>query len=473
MRKKKIKPVITDVAFTGYAALGKAIARPEGKVLFADGVVPGDVADIQITKNKKDWAEGRLVQLKQESTDRIPPLCKHFGTCGGCQWQMLPYSKQLAYKQTEAEGLFRKQKIEAPVLPIIGSDLSYEYRNKLEFTFSDREFLTQEDFKSGVKAGDALGYHISGFYDKVLNITECHLMNPVNDRIRNGLRDFAVRNKMPFYNVKIHEGWLRNMVIRYSTLGQCMVNIVISKKHQEWQQQIEDFLHSQFPEITTLLFTENTKLNDSLYDLEPEIAYGPGVIYEQLGALQFKISPQSFFQTNSFQARKLYDVVKNFARLQGTETVYDLYCGTGSIGLYLADNARQIIGVETIPNAIKDAEENASLNHISHARFFTGDVIRVCNDGFFKAHGKPDLVIVDPPRAGLHESLINQLLAIQAPRIVYVSCNIGTQARDLQLLDKKYDAVHLQPVDMFPQTYHIECVAELTLKARDTLSEMP
>ncbi|MCO6497232.1 MAG: 23S rRNA (uracil(1939)-C(5))-methyltransferase RlmD [Chitinophagaceae bacterium] len=465
MRKKKNKPVLTDVTFTGYAALGKAIARPEGKVLFADGVVPGDVADIQIKKDKKDWAEGTPVRIKQPSPDRIKPVCKHFGTCGGCQWQMLPYSKQLEYKQQETEGFFKKSKIDAPVLPIIGGEHSYQYRNKLEFTFSNREFLTTEDFQSGVIAGDALGYHIAGLYDKVLNITECHLMHPLNDRIRNAVRAFAIQNEMPFYNVKIHEGWLRNMVIRYTTLDQCMVNIIIKKKHPEWKKKLTNFLAEQFPEINTLLFTENPKMNDSIYDLSPETAYGSGFIYEQLGNLQFKISPKSFFQTNSYQAKKLYDVAKGFAGLTGRETVYDLYCGTGSIGLYMADKAQKIIGVETIEEAIEDAKENAALNNINHARFFSGDVIKVCTPKFFNEHGSPDVIITDPPRAGMHEALVQQLLEIEAPRIVYVSCNISTQARDLKLLEEKYEIVRLQPVDMFPQTYHIECVAELILKA--------
>lgn len=464
MRKKKNKPVITDAAFTEYASLGKAIARPEGKVLFAEGVVPGDVADIQVTRSKKDWAEGRVVQIKKYSSDRIDPVCKHFGICGGCKWQMLPYEKQLDYKQKEAEGYFRKEKINSPVLPIIGSDRSYQYRNKLEFTFSEREYLPPAAFHSGVIAGKALGYHISNFFDKVINITECHLMDEVNDNIRNAIRELALTNEIPFYNVRTHEGWLRNMVIRYSTLKECMVNIIVKTALPAWQTLIADFLKNNFPEITTLLFTINPKLNDSIYDLTPETVYGNGFIYEQLGDLRFKISPQSFFQTNTYQAKKLYDVVEQYAALKGTETVYDLYCGTGSIGLYLAGKAKKIIGVETLENAVTDARENAQTNRITHAAFYAGDVIDICTDSFFEKHGKADVVVVDPPRAGLHADLAAKLLTIEAPKIVYVSCNITTQARDLKLLEEKYEVNQLQPVDMFPQTHHIECVAALTLR---------
>lgn len=447
--------------FTDYAGLGKALARPEGKVLFASGVVPGDVADVLITKSKKDWAEGRVIAIKEFSKDRIKPVCKHFGVCGGCQWQMLPYEKQLEYKEQEAANTFRKAGISAPVMHIIGSDKEYRYRNKLEFAFSNKEYLPPEKFKAGVVAGNALGYHMAGLFDKVLNITECHLMDTINDDIRNQFRDFALKQKYTFYNIRTHEGWLRNMIVRYTTTGECMVNLVVSHQDVDALSSIKEFFSVVLPRVTTLLFTINSKLNDTIYDLDSEVAYGPGYIFENLGDLKFKISPKSFFQTNTLQAKKLYDVAKDFAQLSGQEVVYDLYCGTGSIGLYLHNSARKIIGVETVEDAVKDARENASINGVNNVEFFCGDVIKVCDDDFFSRNGHPDVVILDPPRAGLHGKLIEKLLAIVPKKIVYVSCNIATQARDINLLKEKYSIRRLQPVDMFPQTYHIECVAEL------------
>lgn len=463
MRKKKKKQIIEDVQFTNYAALGRALARPEGKVLFADGVVPGDVADVLVTKSKKDWAEGRIVHIKKYSDDRITPICKHFGVCGGCQWQMLPYEKQLQYKEQEARDMFRKAGIDAEVLPIIGSSETYRYRNKLEFAFSNKEYLTTDRFNAGEPMGNALGYHISGLFDKVLDITECHLMDPINDAIRNGMRQLALENNYAFYDIRNHQGWLRNMTIRYSTINECMINVIIAYRDEAAQKNITNFLITSFPQITTLLFTINPKLNDTIYDLQPEIAYGTGFIYEKLGSLKFKISPKSFFQTNTRQAVRLYDITKEFAALTGHETVYDLYCGTGSIGLYLCDMAKKVIGVEAIEDAVTDAKENAAINGVGNAEFYCGDVIKICNDEFFTKHGKPDVMIVDPPRAGLHEKLVDKLLEIAPKRIVYVSCNMATQSRDLNLMKGKYSIKSLQPVDMFPQTYHIECVAELTL----------
>lgn len=462
MARKRKEKILHDVVVTGFAALGKALAKPEGKALFIKGAIPGDVVDVLIYRSKRDWAEGRVIEIKKPSPDRIQPVCKHFGICGGCQWQMLPYAKQLEYKEQEVRDTFHKMGLEVPVLPIIGSDKSYKYRNKLEFTFSDREFLPSDRFQAGEKAEVALGYHMPKHFDKILNITECHLMNEINDRIRNEIREFAINKGYPFYNVRTHEGWLRNMMIRYTTLQQCMINIVIAYEDADKQQEITSFLSSGFPEINTLLFTINPKLNDSIYDLTPKAAYGDGYIYEQLGRLKFKISPKSFFQTNTEQAVKLYDVAKQFARLTGGETVYDLYCGTGSIGMYLGDEAKKIVGVEVIEDAVTDAKENAQLNNVDNAVFFCGDVIKVCNDTFFEQHGRPDVVVVDPPRAGMHPDLVQQLMEIAPEKIVYVSCNIATQSRDLNLLKEKYEINQLQPVDMFPQTYHIECVAELT-----------
>jgi len=461
---KKSNKVLTDVEFTSYAALGKAIARPEGKVLFVKGVVPGDVADILVTKEKKDYAEGRVLQIKKFSGERVLPFCQHFGVCGGCTWQMLPYPKQLEYKEQEVRNTFKKSGIAAEVLPIIGSDKDREYRNKLEFSFSNKEYVVRAESPEGnINPKNAVGYHVAGVFDKVLDIHNCHLMENINNEIRNSLRNFALEKKYEFYDIRNHTGWLRNMIVRYSTLGECLVNIVVAHKDINAQNEIKDFLIQKVQGITTLLFTINPKFNSTIYDLEPEVFYGPGFIYEQLGKMKFMISPKSFFQTNTRQAEKLYQVTRDFAFLKGNEIVYDLYCGTGSIGLFISENTKKIIGVELIDDAVKDAKKNAEINDVKNAEFFTGDVIKICNDSFFEKHGHPDTVIVDPPRSGLHPKLVSKLLEIGAPQIVYVSCNIATQTRDLNLLADKYTIKKLQPVDMFPQTYHIECVALLEL----------
>lgn len=459
MRKKKNK-ILNDVEFTTYGALGKVIARPEGKVLFAEGAIPGDVANVLVTKDKKDYAEGRILEIKKFSEDRIQPFCKHFGVCGGCKWQMLPYAKQLKYKGEEVASTFRKTGIHSEVSPIIGCSMDRAYRNKLEFSFSNKEFLPRNEFlEANAVHKNALGYHIPGLFDKVLDIQNCHLMHDINNEIRNAIRTFALEKQFEFYDIRNHTGWLRNLIIRYSTLKECMVNIVVAYEDRHAQNEIKDFLIQKVYGITTLLFTINPKLNSSIYDLEPEVCYGQGFIHEKLGNMKFKISPKSFFQTNTMQAEKLYEVTKDFSNLSGKETVYDLYCGTGSIGLFVAENAKKVIGVELIDDAVKDAKMNARINEVKNAEFFSGDVIRICNDDFFAKYGNPDVIIVDPPRAGLHEKLVTKLLEIAAPRIVYVSCNIATQARDLNLLAEKYTIRNLQPVDMFPQTHHIECVA--------------
>lgn len=463
MRKKN--QIITDVEFIAYGALGKAIARPDGKVLFAEGVVPGDVADVLLTKSKKDWAEGRILQIKKYAEERVTPFCPHFGICGGCKWQMLPYRQQLKYKEQETIDTFRKAHIQGTVLPIVGSDSDREYRNKLEFSFSNKEFIPPENFVKGTsEKGNALGYHVPRLFDKVIDIKTCYLMDDINNEIRNSLRDFALEKGYAFYDLKTHEGWMRNLIIRYTTLNECLVNIVVAYEDKPTQETIKNFLIQKVPGITTLLFTINPKLNASIYDLEPVTFFGRGFIHEQLGELKFKISPKSFFQTNSYQAKKLYDITREFASLTGEEVVYDLYCGTGTIGLYLAGNAKKIIGVEAVEDAIADAKYNASLNQILHASFFAGDVISVCSENFFLENGKPGVIVLDPPRAGLHEKLTKMLLSVRSERMVYVSCNIATQSRDLNLLSENYEIRRLQPVDMFPQTHHIECVAELVLK---------
>lgn len=451
-----------------YAAEGKALAKLDGKVIFISGAVPGDVADVLLVKNKKDWAEGRVLKIKQLSEERVEPFCKHFGICGGCKWQMLPYAKQLQYKQQEVEqNLRRIGKVDMPaILPIVGADDTVHYRNKLEFTFSNKRYLTNDEIGQTdiTMQQNALGFHVPRIFDKVIDIEECYLMDDVNNRIRNTIRAFALENNFTFYDIRQHTGWLRNIIVRLCTTGGLMVNICLNHDEEADRKKLFDHLLKQVPEITTLLYTINPKWNDSIYDLTPQVYFGKGYVTEKLEDFEFKISPKSFFQTNTKQAEKLYTITREFAGLTGNETVYDLYCGTGSIGIFLSKNAKKIIGVEVIEDAIADAKENAALNNIEHAEFFAGDVIKICNDDFFAKHGKPDVIITDPPRAGMHEKLVNKLLEMAAPKIVYVSCNTATQARDLGLLSEKYTIEKIQPVDMFPHTHHIECVVLMQLR---------
>ena len=469
MRKQNKRITVENIAITDYAAQGKAIARLDGKVIFTEGAVPGDVVDLLLTKNKKDFAEARVLKIITPSADRVTPFCMHFSVCGGCKWQMLPYEKQLQYKQQEAEqNLARIGKITGVVMmPIIGADEQVYYRNKLEFTFSNKRYRTQDEItqEEVVPLQNSLGFHAPRVFDKTINIFECFLMDEVNNRIRNGMREIATENNYSFYDIKEHTGWLRNLIVRFCTTGELMVNLCINYKDEENTKIVMDALLAKVPEITTLLYTINPKWNDTIYDLSPQVYFGKGYVTEKLENFKFIISPKSFFQTNTKQAEKLYSVARDFAALTGKEVVYDLYCGTGSIGIFVSPLAKKIIGVELIEDAIEDAKKNAANNNIEHAAFFAGDVIKICNDAFFAAHGRADVVITDPPRAGMHEKLINKLLEIAAPVIVYVSCNTATMARDIFLLSEKYSVEKTQPVDMFPHTHHIECVAKLILKA--------
>lgn len=466
MRKKKF--VVKDLTITDYASEGKSLGRIEGKVIFVEGAVPGDVADIFITKNKKDWAEGKAIRFTGYSKERIEPFCIHFGVCGGCKWQMLPYEKQLQYKQQEAGEIIKRiGKIELPeILPIIGSHNTIHYRNKLEFTFSNRRYLTNAEINKSEKIPqeNALGYHAPGIFDKIIDIQECWLMDDINNLIRNTIRAYAVENNLSYYDIREHKGFLRNIIIRDCNTEELMINFVFGNDNREEIKKLLDHLLQKIPSITTLLYTINQKWNDSIYDLDPQVYFGKGYITEMLGEFKFKISPKSFFQTNTKQAEQLYGIAKSFAALTGNEIVYDLYCGTGSIGIFLSKQVKKVIGVDVIEESIKDAKENAVLNNIEHANFFTGDVIEICNEAFFTEHGKPDVIITDPPRAGMHGKLITKLLEISAPKIVYISCNVATQARDINLLSEKYKVEKIQPLDMFPHTHHIECVVILQLK---------
>jgi 23S rRNA (uracil1939-C5)-methyltransferase len=468
VRKKK-SIVLERILVEDYAAEGKSLARQEGKVIFIENAVPGDVVTVRLTKNKKDWAEGYPLIFESYSAERTQPFCQHFGICGGCQWQMLPYKKQLHYKQQQVQdNLKRIGKVALPeMLPIIGAEQDRFYRNKLEYTFSTKEYLPAGSFDREDKDRsyrNVVGFHAKGFFDKVVDIQKCWLQNDLTNQVRNAIRKFAADHQLSFYDIREHRGLLRTMQVRICTTGEVMVNIVFGEEQKKKQDALLSFLVTEFPSITTLLYTINLKKNDSLHDLEPQVYTGKGYVLESLEHFQFKIGPKSFFQTNTRQGERLYQVIRDFAGLNGTQTVYDLYCGTGSIGIFCSKGAKKIIGVEMIEAAIADAKENAVLNGIDHAHFFSGDVIDVCTDDFFIAHGRPDVIITDPPRAGMHEKLVRKILEMEAPTVVYVSCNPATQARDLSLLDEKYQVTAIQPVDMFPHTHHIENVVQLKLK---------
>ncbi len=470
MRKSKPAIILEKVLIEDYAAEGKSLARVDGKVIFVEGAVPGDVVDIQLQKNKTDWAEGFAKKFHSYSENRVQPFCSHFGVCGGCQWQMLPYAQQLVYKQQQVvDNLTRIAKIPLPVIPaILGAKQTEGYRNKVEYTFATEIYMSFEAFRAMKASGEEQvkspgdgGFHARGFFEKIVPIDTCYLQEEPTNLMRKAVVQFALDNKMPFYNIKQHQGWLRNMFVRNTTKGEWMINLILGYEDEVKRKALLDLLLKQFPQITTLLYTINTKRNDSMQDLEPQVYYGNGYITEKLEKFEFKISPKSFFQTNSKQAEVLYQVTRDFAELTGNETVYDLYCGTGSIGIFCSDQAKKIIGVEFVEEAIEDAKLNAALNGLTSTAFFAGDVIKVCDDAFFETHGKPDVIITDPPRAGMHEKLVHKLLEMEAPTIVYVSCNPATQARDLALLHAKYTVTKIQPVDMFPHTLHIENVVQL------------
>jgi 23S rRNA (uracil1939-C5)-methyltransferase len=470
LSRKNKKTIIESITLGKYAAEGKSIATMEdGKALFVEGGVPGDTVKVMVKKSKKNYAEGRMLALVSPSPDRISPFCMHFGVCGGCKWQMLPYEKQLEYKhQQVVDQLSRIGNLSLPeVMPIIGSASTRYYRNKLEFTFSKSAYLTSEQIAAAnggvIERKPALGFHAPGMFDKVVDITTCHLQDEPTNIIKNYFRTEAERLDLPYYDYIAHEGWLRNLIIRVATTGQIMVNLVVQHFRPELHNLLDGLL-ALVPNITSLNYTINDKLNDSIYDRDVVCYYGTPYIEEHLEQYRFKISPKSFFQTNTKQAEVLYSVTRDFAGLTGEEVLYDLYCGTGSIGIFCSDKAKSIIGIEVVDDAIKDAKINAEWNNLDKCKYFVGDVGNIATDDFFAKYGKPDVIITDPPRAGMSEKLIQQLLKMKAPRIVYVSCNPATQARDLALLTSLYDIKKVQPVDMFPHTHHIENVVLLELK---------
>ena len=440
-----------------------------GKVLFVENVVPGDIVDVFVFKDKTSWAQGKMLKLVTPSPDRISPFCPHFGVCGGCKWQMLPYGKQIAYKQQQVADQLRR--IGNVVLPemesILGSENEQFYRNKLEFTFSTKRYKTNEEIAERTEKFEddpVLGFHAPGLFDKVVEIQQCYLQPDPSNLLLQTIGQYTRAHNLSYYDFKKQAGWLRNVIIRVATTGEVLVNLVIQHEKKEEREALLQQIWDTVPGITSLNYTINGKVNDTIYDQEVICWKGSKYIEEHLGDLKFKISPKSFFQTNTKQARALYSVVKDFAGFSGTETLYDLYCGTGSIGIFCADSVKQVIGIETVADAIADAGENAALNSIDNCKFYAGDVAEICTDAFFATHGFPDVIITDPPRVGMHPKLVAQLLRIKANKIVYVSCNPATQARDLALLNEYYVIRRIKPVDMFPHTHHIENVVLLELR---------
>ena len=467
-KKKKVLPLLEQVKITGVAAEGKALARVDDLVVFVPYVVPGDVVDLQVRRKKHSYAEAEAVRFHEYYSERSTPFCKHYGVCGGCKWQCLAYEHQLKYKQQQVvDALTRIGKVELPeITPILGSEETREYRNKLEFTFSNKRWLTWEEVAGGVSYDNmnALGFHIPGAFDKVLDIEECHLMQGLNNRLRNGIREFAMKENVPFFDLRSQTGVLRNMMLRLSTTGEVMLLVQAKVTNDDEMKQLEKVLHfvaDEFPEVTSLLYVINNKCNDTFGDLEVVTFKGTDVIYEEMEGLRFKVGPKSFYQTNSRQAYNLYKVTRDFAGLTGDEVVYDLYTGTGTIANFVAKKAKKVIGIEYVEDAIIDARVNAELNGFENMTFFAGDMKDILTRDFIDEHGHPDVIITDPPRAGMHNDVIDTILFAAPKRIVYVSCNPATQARDLQLLDKDYKIMAVQPVDMFPHTHHVENVVLL------------
>lgn len=467
-RKKKELPLLEKVTITDVAAEGKAVAKVNELVIFVPYVVPGDVVDLQVKRKKNHYAEAVAVKFHEKSPLRTEPFCSHFGVCGGCKWQCLSYEEQLKYKQKQVfDNLTRIGKVELPEFrPILGSEKTRFYRNKLEFTFSNKRWLTEEEVKQDVKYDqiNAVGFHIPGAFDKVLAIDKCWLQDDISNQIRNAVRDYAYAHNFPFFDLRTQEGLLRNIMIRTSSTGELMVVLQCKVTDDEGRRKMEEilqFMADSFPQITSLMYVINNKCNDTIGDLDVEVFKGNDHIFEEMEGLRFKVGPKSFYQTNSEQAYNLYKVAREFAGLTGNELVYDLYTGTGTIANFVARKARKVVGIEYVPEAIEDAKVNSALNGIDNTLFYAGDMKDILTNDFIAEHGRPDVIITDPPRAGMHNDVIDVILAAEPKRIVYVSCNPATQARDLQLLDGKYKVTAVQPVDMFPHTHHVENVVQL------------
>ena len=467
MAKKTTDKIVFDhIKVLDAGAKGVSVAKaPDGKVIFIPNVVPGDVVDVQTFKKRKAYYEGKAVKFHEYSEHRIEPVCEHFGVCGGCKWQNMQYSQQLYYKQNEVlNHLKRIGKIELPEFePILGSQKQFFYRNKMEFSFSNSRWLTEEEIGSTEDLGNrnALGFHIPKMWDKILDINKCHLQEDPSNAIRNEVRAFANENNLTFFNPRNHEGLLRTLMMRTSSTGEIMVLIQFFENDKAGRELILDHIYEKFPQITSLQYVVNNKANDTLYDTNIILYKGRDYILEEMEGLKFSINAKSFYQTNSDQAYELYKITRDFAGLTGNEIVYDLYTGTGTIAQFVSKNAKKVIGVESVPEAIIDAKANAERNNINNCEFYVGDMKVVFNESFIAQHGKPDVIITDPPRDGMHKDVIEQIMKIEPSKIVYVSCNSATQARDLALMDEKYKVTRVRPVDMFPQTHHVENVVLL------------
>jgi 23S rRNA (uracil1939-C5)-methyltransferase len=466
--KRKDQLLLERVMITDIGAEGNAIARVDNLVVFVPMLIPGDIADIRIIKKRKKYLEGKAIRFHEYSRDRITPRCSHFGVCGGCKWQHLPYNLQLHYKEKQVkDNLLRIGKIEFPeVRPIIGSDDQYHYRNKLEYTFSARRWITHDEVQSGLEVlnENALGFHIPGIFDKVLNISECHLQPEPTNLIRNAVHQYAKENGLSYFNIKEQTGYLRNLIVRNSLGDDVMLIVVFYYEDSALRIKLLDFIHEKFPSVKSLMYVINSKRNDSISDQEVILYEGEDHLIEKMNGLQFRIGPKSFYQTNTRQSAVLYGIVKEFAGLTGNEVVYDLYTGTGTIANYVADSSKMVIGLEYVNEAVSDAKANSGINSISNTAFYAGDIKNLFNGQFLLSNGKPDVIITDPPRAGMHEDVVNAIVSASPGRIVYVSCNPATQARDIQLMSEKYIVSAVQPVDMFPHTHHVENVVLLIRK---------
>ncbi len=465
-KNKKENIVFENIEVLDAGAKGVSVAKaPEGQVIFIPNVVPGDVVDVKTFKKRKAYFEGKAIRFHKYSSDRTEPVCKHFGDCGGCKWQNMKYEKQLFYKNNEVYNhLKRIGKVELPEFePILGSDKQFFYRNKMEFSFSDARWITEKEIAEteNIDRGNALGFHIPKMWDKILDLEKCHLQQDPSNEIRNEIKRFATENGLTFFNARNHHGLLRTLMIRTSSIGEIMVLIQFYEEDTIKRELLLDFLANRFPEITSLQYVVNNKPNDTIYDQEVVLYKGREYILEEMEGLTFSINAKSFYQTNSDQAYELYKITREFAGLSGDELVYDLYTGTGTIAQFVSKNAKKVIGVEAVPDAIKDAKINAKRNNITNCEFFVGDMKDVFNEEFIATHGVPDVIITDPPRDGMHKDVVDQILKIAPKKVVYVSCNSATQARDLALMDQMYQVTRIRPVDMFPQTHHVENVVLL------------
>jgi 23S rRNA (uracil1939-C5)-methyltransferase len=469
MTRRKELPVLEKVRIADIGAEGNAIARVDNMVVFVPMLIPGDVVDIKVVRKRKKFLEGRVIRFHEYSADRIEPRCIHFGICGGCKWQHLPYPLQLKYKEKQVlDNLTRIGKTELPEIEAIsGSHEIYLYRNKLEFTFSDKRWLTQEEINSSAEFGkeDGLGFHIPGLFDKVLDIVECHLQPDPSNQIRNSVKEFALKNGLEFFDLREQRGFLRNLIVRNNLKGDVMVIVVFFYEDEYRRKALLDQIADKFPKVTSLMYVINSKKNDSLGDQEPFLYKGEDHLIEYLDGLKFRIGPKSFYQTNTRQALVLYEKALEFAELTGKEIVYDLYTGTGTIANFIAKHASKVIGIEYVDEAVNDARINSAINDITNTLFFAGDMKDVLSEKLMAENGRPDVIITDPPRAGMHEDVVNVMLMAAPERIVYVSCNPSTQARDINLLSKDYEVKRVQPVDMFPHTHHVENVVLLKRRA--------